>query len=122
MESSRVADQLDVEGIRGGGVRLLGMHSSVMPLSLTGNLRRGAGGVGAGLAGRSPVGIGPDVEEPAGQLAGYDRFIHPHVCAPQHCYKGQIAKSSKQWKEARVQQSWKHSCSNQGTFPGSSTD
>lgn len=111
-----------MEGIRGGGVRLLGMHSSVMPLSLTGNLRREAGGVGAGLAGCSQVGIGPDVEVPTEQPAGDDRFIHPHIYSPQHCYKGQIAKSSKQPKEARGQQSWKHSCSNQGTFPGSSTD
>lgn len=47
----------------GGRVGLPGVHSSVMPLSLIGNLGGKAGGVGAGH-------IGPDVEELREQPAG----------------------------------------------------
>lgn len=86
-----------------------------MPLSLIGNLGGKAGGVGAGR-------IGPDVEELTGQLAGDGCFIHPRICAFQQGYNRQIAKSGKESKGARVHQSWKHSCSNQSSFPGSSTD
>lgn len=99
----------------GGRVGLPGLHSSVMPLSLIGNLGGKAGGVGAGHD-------RPDVEELTNKPTGDSWFIHPHICAFQQGYNRQIAKSGKELKGARVHQNWKHSCSNQSSFPCSSTD
>lgn len=89
----------------GGGVGLPGVHSSVMPLSLIGNLGGKAGGVRAGH-------IGPDVEELTEQPAGDSWFIHPHICAFQQGYNRQIAKSGRVKRgqsppelEAQLQQS-----------------
>ena len=57
----------------GGRVGLPGLHSSVMPLSLIGNLGGKAGGVGAGHD-------RPDVEELTNKPTGDSWFIHPYLC------------------------------------------